>query len=89
MAQDPVCKMDVEPARAAAMCHYGGQVYFFCSRPATEALSPRRRSSFPPRPKPPSARKRTGTPAHPGDDHARKGCHDLPAGFGVTGYVGR
>lgn len=31
MAIDPVCKMNVEPAEAAAKVDYNGQVYYFCS----------------------------------------------------------
>ncbi len=30
MAVDPVCKMTVEPARAAAQSTYRGQTYYFC-----------------------------------------------------------
>ena len=31
MAIDPVCKMNVEHATAAAKADYNGQVYYFCS----------------------------------------------------------
>lgn len=31
MAIDPVCKMNVEPEKAAAKADYDGQVYYFCS----------------------------------------------------------
>jgi Cu+-exporting ATPase len=31
MAVDPVCKMTVEPARAAAQSSYQGQTYYFCA----------------------------------------------------------
>jgi YHS domain-containing protein len=31
MAIDPVCKMTVEPARAAAQSRYRGQTYYFCA----------------------------------------------------------
>ena len=31
MAIDPVCKMNVEPDKAAAKADYAGQVYYFCS----------------------------------------------------------
>ena len=31
MAKDPVCKMDVEPAKAAAQSSYRGQTYYFCA----------------------------------------------------------
>jgi Cu+-exporting ATPase len=31
MAVDPVCKMTVEPARAAAQSNYRGQTYYFCA----------------------------------------------------------
>jgi Cu+-exporting ATPase len=27
---DPVCKMDVDPARAAAQSTHNGQTYYFC-----------------------------------------------------------
>jgi P-type Cu+ transporter len=31
MTVDPVCKMTVEPARAAAQSSYRGQTYYFCA----------------------------------------------------------
>jgi Cu+-exporting ATPase len=31
MAKDPVCHMDVEPAKAAAQSAYKGQTYYFCA----------------------------------------------------------
>jgi len=31
MAVDPVCKMTVEPAKAAAQSSYQGQMYYFCA----------------------------------------------------------
>ena len=31
MAVDPVCKMAVEPARAAAQSKYQGETYYFCA----------------------------------------------------------
>ena len=31
MAVDPVCTMDVEPAKAAAQSSYKGQTYYFCA----------------------------------------------------------
>lgn len=31
MATDPVCKMNLEPAKAAAKVDYAGQTYYFCS----------------------------------------------------------
>ncbi len=31
MALDPVCKMTVEPAKAAAQSKYNGQTYYFCA----------------------------------------------------------
>lgn len=31
VARDPVCQMDVEPARAAAQSTYRGQTYYFCA----------------------------------------------------------
>ena len=31
MAKDPVCQMDVEPAKAAAQSSYKGQIYYFCA----------------------------------------------------------
>ena len=30
MATDPVCKMNVDPAKAAATADYAGQTYYFC-----------------------------------------------------------
>jgi YHS domain-containing protein len=31
MAIDPVCKMTVEPAKAAAQSKYKGETYYFCA----------------------------------------------------------
>jgi len=31
MGLDPVCKMEVNPASAAAQSEYGGQTFYFCS----------------------------------------------------------
>ncbi len=31
MAVDPVCRMAVEPAKAAAQSSYRGQTYYFCA----------------------------------------------------------
>ena len=31
MAVDPVCKMTVEPAKAAAQSKYQGETYYFCA----------------------------------------------------------
>ena len=31
MAVDPVCKMSVEPAKAAAQSTYEGRPYYFCA----------------------------------------------------------
>lgn len=31
MAIDPVCKMQVDPAKAAVKAVYAGQTYYFCS----------------------------------------------------------
>ena len=31
MSGDPVCKMRVEPAKAAAQSTYRGQTYYFCA----------------------------------------------------------
>ncbi len=31
MTIDPVCKMNVQPDKAAARTDYGGQMYYFCS----------------------------------------------------------
>ena len=28
---DPVCRLEIEPERAAAMLDYGDEVYYFCS----------------------------------------------------------
>lgn len=39
MTTDPVCKMDVEPAKAAATIEYAGQVYYFCSAGCHKAFS--------------------------------------------------
>lgn len=32
MARDPVCGMDVDPARAHFTAEHGGRTYYFCSR---------------------------------------------------------
>ena len=31
MAVDPVCKMDVDPKRAAAQSEHEGRTYYFCA----------------------------------------------------------
>ena len=31
MAVDPVCKMDVDPKRAAAQSQHEGRTYYFCA----------------------------------------------------------
>jgi Cu+-exporting ATPase len=31
MAIDPVCKMEVDPEKAAAKAEYQGQTYYFCA----------------------------------------------------------
>lgn len=44
MATDPVCKMEVNPAKAAAQAQYAGQTYYFCSESChrTFVAEPRR-----------------------------------------------
>ncbi len=39
MATDPVCKMKVDPAKAAAKVEYAGQTYYFCSDACHKAFS--------------------------------------------------
>ncbi|MHB1230959.1 MAG: YHS domain-containing protein [Burkholderiales bacterium] len=39
MTIDPVCKMQVEPAKAAASADYDGQVYYFCSAACYKAFT--------------------------------------------------
>jgi len=39
MATDPVCKMSVEPEKAAAKAEHAGQVYYFCSDTCHKAFS--------------------------------------------------
>ena len=39
MAIDPVCKMEVEPTKAAAKAEYLGQVFYFCSEPCHQAFT--------------------------------------------------
>jgi len=39
MATDPVCKMNVEPAKAAAKVDYAGQTYYFCSDTCHDAFT--------------------------------------------------
>jgi YHS domain-containing protein len=31
MTSDPVCKMNLDPEKAAAKAEYAGQTYYFCS----------------------------------------------------------
>lgn len=38
MANDPVCKMKVEPDAAAAKVEYAGQLYYFCSEACQKAF---------------------------------------------------
>ncbi len=44
MATDPVCKMEVDPAKAAAQAQYAGRTYYFCSQSCHKAFTaePRR-----------------------------------------------
>lgn len=39
MATDPVCKMNVEPNKAATKVDYAGQVYYFCSAACHKAFT--------------------------------------------------
>lgn len=39
MAIDPVCKMQVDPAKAAAKVDYAGQTYHFCSEVCRKAFT--------------------------------------------------
>lgn len=39
MEIDPVCKMNVEPAKAAARVIYAGQTYYFCSEACHHAFT--------------------------------------------------
>ncbi len=39
MATDPVCKMNVEPAKATAKADYTGQMYYFCSEACHKAFT--------------------------------------------------
>jgi YHS domain-containing protein len=36
--RDPVCGMEVEPARAAATSDHGGERYYFCSEECKQAF---------------------------------------------------
>jgi Cu+-exporting ATPase len=36
--RDPVCGMEVEPAKAAATSDHGGQRYYFCSEECKEVF---------------------------------------------------
>ncbi len=39
MVIDPVCKMNLEPAKAAAKVDYNGQMYYFCSESCHKAFT--------------------------------------------------
>jgi len=39
MVTDPVCKMKMDPAKAAAKVEYAGQTYYFCSDGCHKAFS--------------------------------------------------
>lgn len=39
MMIDPVCKMQVDPAKAAAKVEYAGQTYYFCSDACHKAFT--------------------------------------------------
>jgi YHS domain-containing protein len=39
MATDPVCKMNVEPGKAAAKVDYARQLYYFCSAACHKAFT--------------------------------------------------
>jgi len=38
MAIDPVCKMEVEEDKAAAISEYQGEKYYFCSLPCKKSF---------------------------------------------------
>jgi Uncharacterized conserved protein, COG3350 len=38
LGKDPVCKMDVEPAKAKFKTEYSGKVYYFCSEGCKKAF---------------------------------------------------
>lgn len=38
MTRDPVCRMKIDPARAAAQAQYAGTVYYFCSAKCQRAF---------------------------------------------------
>lgn len=38
VAKDPVCGMDVDPAKAAGSSVYGGETFYFCNRACKEAF---------------------------------------------------
>ncbi|MFZ5510274.1 MAG: YHS domain-containing protein [Pseudomonadota bacterium] len=61
MAQDPVCKMEVEPARAAATAQHAGHTYYFCSEACrkTFAAAPEKYAAAP-----------HGSHGHGGDSHS-------------------
>lgn len=64
MARDPVCNMEVEPARAAATAQHAGQTYYFCSEACrkTFAAAPEKYAAAAPH----------GSHAHGGKDpHSR------------------
>lgn len=39
MTTDPVCKMKIDPAKAAAKVEYAGQTYYFCSDACHKAFT--------------------------------------------------
>ena len=39
MTIDPVCKMTMQPDKAAARVDYGGQTYYFCSEACHQTFS--------------------------------------------------
>ena len=43
--KDPVCGMDVDPAKAAGTSEYQGKTYYFCAKSVRRSSTPTRSST--------------------------------------------
>ena len=67
--KDPVCGMQVDPAKAAGMSQYQGQTFYFCSKGCKAKFDSRPEAYLnpqPPAPQPSGDTREYTCPMHPG-----------------------
>jgi Cu+-exporting ATPase len=92
LVKDPVCNMDVDPAKAAGSSEYKGQTYYFCSPGCVKRFSADPEKYLAPRPAaqlPKSQMVQIGgtTPASAAAPPVKKSAPDQSAGKGTVTYV--